>query len=149
MLASAIEGKLVRGYFESLVRQFDGLNLSLVIDQHVVNTITALADKMLVPFDQRIEMLRTPAHQYLKLLIGDQFLQIAVNRSKTNIRQFFAYPIVNLIRGRMRFIVLDGVPDDFKLPGGSCFFPLLRHLQAARSSARDCCASGVRTARAL
>ncbi len=71
MLASAIEGKLVRGYFESLVRQFDGLNLSLVIDQHVVNTITALADKMLVPFDQRIEMLRTPAHQYLKLLIGD------------------------------------------------------------------------------
>ena len=119
MFASAVKGQLMGSYFESLVRQFDGLNLSLVIDQHVVNTITALADKMLVPFDQRIEMLRTPAHQYLKLLIGDQFLQIAVNRSKTNIRQFFAYPVIDLVRSRMRLVFPHCVPNDFKLFGHS------------------------------
>lgn len=57
MLASAVEGKLMRGHFETLVRQLCGLDLSLVIDQHVVNAIADLADKMLVPFDQWIEML--------------------------------------------------------------------------------------------
>ena len=71
MLAGPVEGELVRSHFEALVGQFGWLNFFLIIDQHVIDAIARLANKMLMSFDQRIEMLRTPAHQYLKLLIGD------------------------------------------------------------------------------
>lgn len=71
MLASAVEGQLVRSHFEAFVGQFEWLNFFLIIDQHVVDAVARLANKMLMSFDQRIEMLRTPAHQHLKLLVGD------------------------------------------------------------------------------
>ena len=71
MLASAVEGQLVRSHFEALVGQFEWLNFFLIIDQHVVDAVARLANKMLMSFDQRIEMLRTPAHQHLELLVGD------------------------------------------------------------------------------
>ncbi len=60
MLASAVEGQLVRSYFEAFVGQFEWLNFFLIIDQHVIDAIARLANKMLMSFDQRIEMLRTP-----------------------------------------------------------------------------------------
>jgi len=62
VLASAIEGQLVRGYLEAFVRQFEWLNFFLIIDEHVIDVVARLANKMLMSFDQRIEMLRTPAH---------------------------------------------------------------------------------------
>lgn len=71
MLASPVEGQLVRSHFEALVGQFEWLNFFLIIDQHVIDAIARLANKMLMSFDQRIEMLRTPAHQHLELLVGD------------------------------------------------------------------------------
>ena len=110
--AGAVEGKLVRGYFKSFVRQFDGLDLSLVVDQDIVNAIALLANKMLVSLDQRIEVLRAATHQYLELFIGDQFLQVAVNRSETDVRHLLSHPIVNLICRRMRFVVLHGIPNN-------------------------------------
>ena len=62
MLASAIEGQLVRGYLEAFVGQFEWLNFFLIIDEHVIDAVARLANKMLMSFDQRIEMLRTSAH---------------------------------------------------------------------------------------
>jgi len=67
------------GYLESFVRQFDGSYLFLIIDQHVVNAIAAFTNEMLMPFDQRIEMLRTATHQYLQLSIENEFLQIPID----------------------------------------------------------------------
>ena len=107
----------MRGYFKTLVRQFDRLDLSLIVDQHIIDAIAPLANKMLVPLDQRIEVLRTPAHQDLKLFIGHQFLQVAINRPEADVRHFLPHPIVNLIRRRMRFVVSHGIPNDLQLPG--------------------------------
>jgi hypothetical protein len=42
----------------------------------------------------------------------------------------------------MRFVVFNGVPDDFKLPGISRLYACFRHDYAARSSASDFCTSG-------
>ncbi len=62
MLASAVEGQLVRGHLEAFMGQFEWLNFFLIIDEHVIDVVARLANKMLMSFDQRIEMLRTPAH---------------------------------------------------------------------------------------
>ena len=63
MLASAVEGQLVRGHLEAFMGQFEWLNFSLIIDEHdIIDAVAHLANKMLMSFDQRIEMLRTPAH---------------------------------------------------------------------------------------
>lgn len=104
-------------YFETLMGQFDGLDVALLINQHVINSITRFADKVLMPFDQGIEMLRTTAHQDLELLVGNQLLQVPINGSETYAGQLFSHPIINLIGGRMRLIVLDGIPNDGKLFG--------------------------------
>jgi hypothetical protein len=71
VFTGAVEGKLMRGDFKALVRQFDGRDLSLMIDQDIVHAVALLANKMLVALDQRIEVLRTTAHQDLELFVGD------------------------------------------------------------------------------
>src|SRR5687767_6031386 len=108
--------------------------------------IAAFADEMLVPLHQRIEMLRTPAHQHLKSLIGDQFLQITIDCAETYVRQLFTHPFVNLIGGRMRLIVPDNIPDNFELFGFSWLLIYLSHGYAVRSSTKDCRVSGSMTA---
>jgi len=127
MFAGAVEGKLMRGYLEALVRQFDGLDLSLIIDQDIVHAIAALANKMLVALDQRIEVLRTTAHQDLDFFVGDQFLQITINRSQADVRHSLSHPIVNLIRRRMRFVVFEAIPNGLQLLGIPSVFARLRH----------------------
>jgi hypothetical protein len=112
MLAGSVKGELVRGYFKSLVWKFYRLDLPLVIDQDVVHAIAQLADKVLVPLDQRIEVLRTAAHEHLELFVGDQFLQVTINCPKANTRQFLSHSIINLVRRRMRFVVLNRIPND-------------------------------------
>ena len=57
VLAGTVKGKLVRRDFESLVRKFDRLDFPLVIDQDVVHAVTYLADKVLMPLNQGIEVL--------------------------------------------------------------------------------------------
>lgn len=74
----------MRGDLKPLVWQFDGSYLFLVIDQHIINAIAVFANEMLMPFDQRIEMLRTTPHQYLQLLVGNEFLQIPINCSEAD-----------------------------------------------------------------
>src|SRR4030095_13211154 len=149
MFAGAVEGKLMGSHLETFVRQFGGLYLFLAIEQDVINAVAAFADEMLMPLHQRIEMLRAPAHQNLKSLIGDQFLQVTINCSETDARHFLAYLFVNLIRRRMRLIILDSVPDNFKLFGFSRLFSRFGHSRFARSSARDFCTSRARTALAV
>jgi hypothetical protein len=48
VLAGAVESQLMRSYAKAFVRQFNGLDLFLIVDQNIVYTITQLADKMLV-----------------------------------------------------------------------------------------------------
>lgn len=127
MLAGAVESELMRSDLEPFVRQLDRFDLSLIIDQDIVYAIALLADKMLVPFDQRVEVLRPTPHQDLQLFIGDEFLQVPINRAKTDARQFFPHAIVYLIRGRMGFIVLDCLPNDLQLSGIACVSSRLRH----------------------
>lgn len=127
MSAGTVEGELMRGYLKSFVRQFDGSYLFLVIDQNIINAIAVFANEMLMPFHQRIEMLRTATHEYLQFLLGNEFLQIPINRSEADGRQLLAHPLVNLNRGRMRLVVLDGVPNDVELLGLSYLFSRRRH----------------------
>ena len=84
MLAYAVESELVRGHFETFVRQLGRFDLSLLIDHHVEYAIAALADEMLVALQQWIEMLCPAEHQHLQFVIGNQFLQIAVNGAETD-----------------------------------------------------------------
>ena len=66
------------------MRQLGRFDLSLLIDHHVEYAIAALANEMLVALQQRIEMLRPVEHQHLQLVIGNQFLQIAINGAETD-----------------------------------------------------------------
>ena len=111
VLADTVESELVRGDSKTFVGEFRRRDLSLVIDHHVEDPIAALADEMLVASNQRIEMLCPAEHQHLQFIIGDQFLQIAVNGAETDAGQLFPHPIVDLIGSRMRRVVFDSVPD--------------------------------------
>jgi hypothetical protein len=57
------------GDLKPIAWQFDRPYLFLMIDQHIINTIAVFANKMLMLFDQRIEMLRATPHQDLQLLV--------------------------------------------------------------------------------
>ena len=148
MLADAVKGQLVRSHLEAFVRQLERLDFFLMVDQNVVDPVARLANKVLVPFHQRIEVLRAPAHQDLQLLVRDQLLEVAINRPEADAWEFFPHPLVDLIGSRVRLVVPDRVPDDFELFGLPRLFARLGHDQATKSSARDFCASGVNTARA-
>ena len=57
MLANSIEGELMRSHFKSLVRQFGGFDLSLAVEQDVINAIAGFTDEMLMAFYKGIEVL--------------------------------------------------------------------------------------------
>jgi len=119
VLAHTVKGQLVRSHFEAFVGQLERLDFFLAVEQDVVDPVAGFADKMLMALDQRIEVLRAPAHEHLQLLIRDQLLQVAIDRPETDVRQFFSDPVVNLIGGRVRLVVPDRVPDDFCASGVS------------------------------
>ena len=137
MLASAVERELMRRHLEARVWKLCRFDLIACIDQHIKNPAAFLANEMLVPFHQGIEMLRATNHQYLQSFIGDKFLQVAVNGSEAHVGKPFPYPGVDLVGGWMRTVVLDRVPDDFELFGVSCFLFECSHHYAVRSSSRD------------
>ena len=85
MLTSAVKGELMGSDFESLVRQFDGLDFFLIFEHNVIDAIAAFADEVLVFLHQWIEMLRPAAHQDLQLVIGNQLLQITIDRTQANV----------------------------------------------------------------
>ena len=101
MLAGAIEGSLMGRNLKSPVREPNRFDLVLRVDQNIVYLAALFADKMLVAFDQRVKMLRTPQHQHLELFVRDQLLQVAINGSKAHVGQTRANFVVNLIRRRM------------------------------------------------
>ena len=105
--------------FESPMRKSSRLDLVLRINQDIIYLAALFADKMLVAFDQGVKMLRSPQHQHLELFVCNQFLQVAINRPETNVGQALADFIVNLIRRRMRAVVLDRFPNNFQLFGVS------------------------------
>jgi hypothetical protein len=144
MLASAIKRQLMGGNFESFVRQFGGLELVFRIDDPIEYAVTSLADEMLVPPDQRIEMLRAPEDENPQFFICNQFLQIAVNRAETDVGELLAHLVVDLVRGRVRLVALNRIPDNFELSCVSRLCARFRHGYAAKSSAKDFCTSGVK-----
>src|ERR671915_142257 len=81
-----IERELVGSYLKALMRQFGGLDLFLIFDPDIVNTIAFFANEMLVALHERIEMLRPSSHQYLQLLVDNEFLQIPIDCSKADRR---------------------------------------------------------------
>lgn len=143
MLASAVKRRLMGGDFETFVRQLGRLEIVFRIDDHIEHAVTSFADEVLMPTDERIEMLRAPEDENLKFFVGNQFLQIAVNRAETDVGQLFAHLIIDLIRGRVRLVALNGMPNNFELPCVSRLCARFRHGYAAKSSAKDFCASGV------
>lgn len=74
MSASAVESQLMRGNLKTLVGKFSRFQFTLAIEQDIENAVAQLTDKMLVTRHQRVEMLRSPEHEHLKLLIGNEFL---------------------------------------------------------------------------
>ena len=86
MLADPVKSELMRGHFETLVGQLDRLDFSLILEHNIVDPIAYFTDKMLMLLYQRIEMLRSAAHQDLQLLIRNQLLQVPVNCAETDAR---------------------------------------------------------------
>ena len=149
MLAGAIEGGLMGRDLKSPVRKSSRLNLVLRVDQNIVDLTALFADKMLVALDQRVEMLRAPQHEHLELFVRDQFLQVAIDGSKAHVGQTLPDFVVNLIRRRMRVVVLDRFPNNLQLFGVSWFFICFGHNYAVRSSIKDCRVPGSMGAIAL
>jgi hypothetical protein len=114
--------------FKSPVRKSGRLNLVLRVDQNIVYLAALFTDKMLVSFNQRVEMLRPSQHKHLKLFIRDQFLQVAIDGSEAHFWQSLADFIVNPIRRWMRVVVLDGLPNNLQLFGVSWFLIDFGHI---------------------
>lgn len=129
-------------HLEALVRQLGGCELIFGVDNDVENAVARFADEMLVLPDQRIEVLGAAENENLQLLFRDELLQVSVHGAQTDARQTLAHLVVDLVRGRMRFVVFNGIPDDFKLPSISRLYACFGHDYAARSSASDFCTSG-------
>ena len=142
MFAGTVESGLMGGDLESPVRQSSRRNVVLRIDQNIEYTAALFTDEMLMALDQRIEMLRASQHQHLELFVCDQLLQIAINSTQAHVRQTFAHLIVNLIRSRMRFVVLDRLPNNLQLFRVSWLLIHLRHGYVVKSSTKDCRVSG-------
>ena len=133
-----VEGELMRSNLESRVGKSSWPNLVVRVDQNIEYPAAPFTDEMLVALDERIEMLRAPQHQHLELFVSDQFLQIAINRTKAYVGQTFAYFIVNLVGSRVGIIVLNRLPDNLQLFRISWLLVYLRHDYAVRSSTKDC-----------
>jgi hypothetical protein len=86
MPADPVKSELMRGHSESFVGQLDRLDFSLILEHDVIDPIAYFTNKVLMLLHQRIEMLRSAAHQDLQLLIGNQLLQVPVNCAKADAR---------------------------------------------------------------
>jgi hypothetical protein len=138
MLAGTIESGLMGRNLESSVRQSSRRDIVLRVDQNIEYPTALFTDEMLMALDERIEMLRASEHQHLELFVGDQFLQITINRPKAYVGQTFAYFIVNPIGSRVGIIVLNRLPDNLQLFRISWLLIYLRHDYAVRSFTKDC-----------
>ena len=85
------------------------------VDQNIEHPAALFTDEMLMALDERIETLRPPQHQYLKLFVSNQLLQVSVNGSEADVGQTLSHSLIDLVGGRMGTIAFDGVPDDFQL----------------------------------
>ena len=72
---------------------------------------------MLVRPHERIEVLRAPESQHLQFAFTDKLLQIPVDSCQADVWQSATDFEKNLIRGGMRGLILDGLPNYFKLFG--------------------------------
>jgi len=117
MFADTVESELVRGNFESVVGEFYGFNFTLLFDEDIVYAIALFTDEMLMPFNERVEMLQASEYQHLELFVNDEFLQISIDGSQANIGKLLSDPVINLIRRGMGAVVLNGIPDNFQLFG--------------------------------
>lgn len=97
MLAGAVESELMRGDLEAGVWEFSRSNFIPGVHQNVKHPAAFLADKMLMPLYQGIEMLRPADHQYLEFLIGNKLLQVSVDGSEAYVRKSFPYSGVDLV----------------------------------------------------
>jgi len=113
----ARKSELVRGNFESVVGEFYGFNFTLLFDEDIVYAIALFTDKMLMPFNERVEMLQASEYQHLELFVNDEFLQISIDGSQANIGKLLSDPVINLIRRGMGAVVLNSIPDNFQLFG--------------------------------
>lgn len=86
MLAGAVERKLMGSDRESFMGQFRRRNVLFGIDENIVHAAAMFANKVLMMFHERIETLQAAKGQYLKFAVGDELLQVPVDRSKTNVR---------------------------------------------------------------
>ena len=105
----------MRSHLEARVRKPGRRDLVFAVDQNIEHLAALFTDEVLMALDERIETLRTPQHQYLKLFVRDQLLQVAVNGSEADVGQTLPHSVINLVGGRMGIIAFDGVPDNFQL----------------------------------
>ena len=96
-LAGAVESELMRGDLEAGVWEFSRSNLIPGVHQNVKHPAAFLADKMLMPLYQGIEMLRAADHQYLEFLVGNKLLQVPVDGAEAYVRKSFPYSGVDLV----------------------------------------------------
>lgn len=139
VFAQAVKSELVRGYFETFVRQLGRFDLFVTVDQHIENAVATLADEVLMTLNQRIEMLRPAEHQHLQPVVGNQLLQIAIYGAQTDARGFLAHPIVNLIGCWVSLIVLNGKPNQLELLGISRWTAPMSHRYPTKSAANEFC----------
>jgi len=115
MLAGAIKRQLMRSNLEARVRKPGRRDLVFGLYQDIEYLAALFTDEMLMALDERIETLRSPQHQHLKLFVRDQLLQIAVNGPEADVGQTLPHFVIDLVGGRMGIIVFDGVPHNFQL----------------------------------
>ena len=72
---------------------------------------------MLVRPHERIEVLCASESQHLQFAFTDKLLQITVDGCQADVWQLATDFEKNLIRGGMRSLILDGLPNHFQLFG--------------------------------
>src|SRR5574341_1016020 len=71
VLTGAVESQLVRSHLETLFRKLRRLDFSRGVQEDVKHPLARFTDKVLMPANQWIEMLRTAEHQDLKPFRGN------------------------------------------------------------------------------
>jgi hypothetical protein len=105
------------GNGETLIRK-TVQKLPLVrVQVDVIDLIAILADKVLMFGNKRIEMLRAADSDHLKPALPDKLLQISVYGAEADIGESASNLQENLIRRRMRCLVLHRIPNKFQLLG--------------------------------
>lgn len=114
-MAGTEESQLMGSDRKALVRQGRRKDLFRTIHEDVKYAATFFADKMLMTLDEGVKMLRSPDGQDLQLFFSNELLQIPIDGSQTDVGHFFSDLLVDLVCRRMRSLVFDGLPNNFKL----------------------------------